>query len=359
MTRLADAYYDQDKDKDAEMLYRKILSVQQISEESQSEANLWVQFDLIECISFQSRYVEAKEMLKRVYAAIAGKFASHHPIFRRYLNVKATILDSTENYEEKEDISRDVIQLCLVHLGPRHPSTLDAIYRLGVTLWARNKYFESEQLQRIAIYFYQEGTEVLHDICWSMINLGRVFEGQNRLEDATRLYSLAFEKAKEGLGDEHRTTMLSCYHLGRLLREMGSLQESEELLRTTCALQIRVLGEEHPNSLWTMCHLGETLRQRVKYEESVSLLEECFQKCLDLLELDYRLTGACCDYLGLCYEDQERYGDALALYHKAVDKIRGAGEIGIWRVEGFQDRIERIYLEMEDGYDEEENPQSE
>jgi tetratricopeptide (TPR) repeat protein len=351
---LAEVCYNQGKYCQAEKLYKKVLSDPQRSHDVFGSMDvLSLQLDLVDAIINQGRVSEAKEMHVEVHAAIVNALPPHHHLFRSSLNVMNRICIYAQNYHEGESICRELVQISLVYLGPRDPDTLSAIYRLATAMRDRNCYSESERLQRIVIQLYQKGQDQLHyDICCSLIELARVFEGQDQLEEAVKIYHVSSERAKQFLGDAHHTTMFSNYCLGRVLRRQGLLQESEELLMATVVLQVKTLGEDHPAPLVTIYDLGETLLARGKYQEAATWLKKSFQRSLAIFGPGYGLTMGSCNSLGLCYEKQGLYVVARALYQELIDKLRvakGDNHPRISEIQGWIDEVNGKFDGLDEG----------
>jgi tetratricopeptide (TPR) repeat protein len=352
--RLAQAYYDQGKQRQAEILYRKLISAQKRSDATELADMLSVQIDLVNTICEQGRFLEAKDLQANVHGAIINAFASHHHLVRRSLSAIIRIWGLLQNHEEEEAICRQLVQISLTHLGPRDPDTLDAIYRLALAMRGRKQFVESESLQRITVQLYQEAHKYRHsDICWSLEALARVFNDQGRTEEAINLFRLSAERAREFLGVEHVSTM-NCYRvLGRELRKQGLFQESEELLVATVKIQINVMGEDYPYTLWSIYELGETLLKRDKYQESSIWLKKSFRQSLVIFGPLNDLAIESCDSLGVCYESQGLYGEAMALYQELLDKLRAAkgdNEQSIAKVEGWIQDIHSFGAEWAERY---------
>lgn len=344
MTRLADIYYQQGRERLAETLYRKVISVRKEPDGSVPVNILQAQCDLISSICEQGRVLEASRMLESVFAAITKRCLPDHFLYRDYLKASYIVFYYLSNFEEAEAVCRDLVQICLVHLGPRSPDTLDAMRKLAQALRQRNQYAESERLERIAVQLCSETHEEKHnEICWSLLGLGWAFESQCQFEAALKLFRLSAERAREFLGDEHLTTMKCNHNLGGSLRRVGLPQESESLLAATARAQMKVLGEDHLDTLRTIRELGRTLRERGKYDESLIWLEKSFRKCLILLEFDYSLTMEFCSEVGLCYEDQGRYTDALALYQETMGRLQAANGDHSLEISGLQRWVDWVH----------------
>ncbi|KAN0120412.1 hypothetical protein V8E51_002620 [Hyaloscypha variabilis] len=249
-------------------------------------------------------------------------------------------------------------QLKRVGFDEAHPVMLKVMQGLAEVYYNQGKYWQAEKLYKKVLStprrshdeFGSIDDQLHYDICSSLIELARVFEGQDQLEEAVKIYRVSSERAKLFLGDAHHTTMFSNSCLGRVLRRQGLLQESEELLMATAVRQIKTFGEDHQAPLVTIYDLGETLRTRGKYQDAATWLKKSFQRSRAIFGPDYNLTMGSCDSLGLCYEKQGLYVEARALYQELMDKLRvakGDDHPRISEVQGWIDEVNRKVDEHE------------
>ena len=204
-----------------------------------------LQIDLINTLSMKWKLLEAKEMHDKVHAVIVKTFPTQYSLQRRSLTALLNILGRMQKYSEQESIARLLVQMNLAHLGPKHEDTINAILNLASATRMRSQYNESEKLQHIAVELFHEIDSEDHSIiCWFFIELGRLCQAMAYFEEALEYIRVGEKRAREFLGDEHRTTMGCNSHLGRALRQNGFIAESEELLFATAKLQIKVLGED-------------------------------------------------------------------------------------------------------------------
>jgi tetratricopeptide (TPR) repeat protein len=323
INQLADVTYSSGKTLEANSLYRQFLASQGRNLMTAPEKVLHAQVGLIDGLCRAGHPLEAKEMLARVTAVMEKRFSPTHVIFRRLLKAKIEIFNWMEDWDREAPVARDLVQLCLVHLGPKDPETLNAIFRLGSVMMGQKHFSESARLHQLTIQLCQEGTEKHHERkCWSSTSLARVYEADGKLDDAIQLLRESNRRAKESLGHENEAVMIGDYRLARILAKRGLLQESEELLRDTLARQTRVLGEAHINTLCTVFDLGYTLQLEKRYPEAAACLEKCFHKSLGLS--NFKFMTRFCTQLGCCYEDQGRHEVALAYYHQAIEFLCSA-----------------------------------
>ena len=85
-------------------------------------------------------------MLESISAAMTKRLGPAHVISRRLHKVRIEIFNWMEDWDRKEPVTRDLVQICLVHLGPRDPKTLNALFRPASVMMGQKRYSESERL---------------------------------------------------------------------------------------------------------------------------------------------------------------------------------------------------------------------
>ena len=146
MNRLADVSYDSGKMTKANLLYRKVLASQGEDLMTSPEKVLHAQAGLIDGLCWEGHPLEAKEMLESVSAAMTKRFDPAHVIFRRLQKARNEIFNRMEDWDREEPVPRDLVQICLMHLGPRDPKTLNALFRPASVMMGQKRYSESERL---------------------------------------------------------------------------------------------------------------------------------------------------------------------------------------------------------------------
>jgi tetratricopeptide (TPR) repeat protein len=234
----------------------------------------------------------------------------------------AWICESHQNFEEAESILREVVQMSLIALGPRHGHTLAAIQRLSVPISAAARHSESEELLRIALEIGRNAPGV-SDIrkCRTTRSLATVLSNQGMHQESEALYRISVEFSEKLFGEDHPETLRCNFRLARKLCLKGLLCESKRLLERVARKQIESIGEYHPYTIDTMRALGDLLLETHEHEKAELWVEKTLRGCQKLYSSDYVRIMAAYDKLGECYEQQLRYQDALNLYERMSREI--------------------------------------
>eukprot|EP00729_Bicosta_minor_P012333 gene12333-biopygen27050 len=254
---LADALMKDGKNSEAEMVFRKVLALDQRLFGAEHPNTLGTAYNLADCLRFQRKFEEAIMLHKTTLrsqrrvlgmehrdtlgtkSALAtalkanGQLEKAEKMFRTTMktmkrvlpknddhilttlnNFAGFLLDELDKHAEAETMYREVLAIQLQMLGPEHPDTLMTKGNISITLFRQGKYAEALPLARD---FYRGYTKV---------------------------YS-----------SKHPYALDAASHLGHTLMKLGEYAESEAILRETLVLQREVLGPEHQATKRTATNL--------------------------------------------------------------------------------------------------------
>jgi tetratricopeptide (TPR) repeat protein len=322
LEKLADICFSIGKERESEDLIKRLVIIQEREYGHNSSRALWSKLSLIELITGQGRYSEAKKLIDDVHEVILRVDKPGGFFVQRSLLIMAWICESHRNLEEAESILREVVQMSLIALGPRHGHTLAVIQRLSVPISAAERHSESEEPLRIALEIGRNAPGV-SDIrkCRTTRSLATVLSNQGMHQESEALYWISVEFSEKFFGEDHPETLRCNFRLARKLRLKGLLCESKRLLERVARKQIESIGEYHPYTIDTMRALSDVLLETHEYEKAEPWVEKTLRGCRRLYNSDYVRIMAACDKLGECYEQQLRYQDALNLYERMSREI--------------------------------------
>ena len=322
MEKLGRLYYLMGKMSQSEHWYRRVITARQQLADTNSVEALQTRLDLIDAIIDQGRWVEAKKLHQEIYPSILDKVNPNHGLVQQSLKILARISTRLDDEEEAETFSRQLLQLRLNSFGPWNVRTLIAMQLLATPLRNKAIYAECEDLLRIVLQLQGRVHDTSdHSKCVAIASLAEVLFYQKRYKEGKPLFKRAAELAEYSLGGEHPVSLYCNYLLARSLHMEGLLIESKELLEANLEKQIRLLGETEINTTNAMSELGEIFMERGCYKEATIWLEKAFRGVAPVFGVEHNYSISICGALGICYEKQERYTDAVALYKKTMQEI--------------------------------------
>eukprot|EP00729_Bicosta_minor_P032493 gene32493-biopygen5410 len=250
---LADALKADGKYSEAEIVYRKGLTLDQRLFGAEHPNTLAAANQLADCLRCQRKFEEAIKLHKNnlrsqrrvlgmehretlgtksnltIALYMNGQLEEAEKMFRTTLKTMKRVLPKNDDYilatltsfaallndglgkhAEAEAMFREALAIQLQMLGPEHPLTMRTKGNICITLSAEDKYAEALPLAR------------------------ECYRGYTKVD-----------------GPEHPRTLDAASRLGNVLMDLGEYAESEAILRETLVLQRAVLGPEHQDTKWT------------------------------------------------------------------------------------------------------------
>lgn len=260
----------------------------------------------------QGRHRDASEELRRVADACQESNDAANRRCARF--ALAQSLWELKEYEEAEEILRELEEQWKWLSGKKHHNTVLTTYWLGWTLMRQQKYAEAERVFREAV-----------DI--SKMTLGERGErGELTLE---YMYSLSYA----------------------LLKQDGASEEARKIAKVVLALRKHTLGRTHADTIYALKLTGQIAYGQNKLEEAGKILWEAVNIGTNLLEMGDQEILEALDLYGRALYKQNLFEKAeqaflrLAQERKwhsgAHDKLTVHAE---WRHGKARDRVWRSYV---------------
>ena len=345
MNELARACRFQGKLRVAEHWYKQVLIAIEEKTGAMTLDTLPFWLNLLDVLINQGRHQLARNMHRQIHSRILDLCKPESEMAMRSLLIMAATAGFMGEFEEELVFYRQLLQMRLNNLGPKHRDTVAAMARLAIPMRDLGKYVESENLLRAAMQLYHEVPGIPEDgTCRRMRNLAMLLGQQGRYDESKILFQMSAERSAVSLGQGHPGTLASYYGVGRVLRRQGHTLEGKKIFQETLQKQLKVYGENHPSALNNMFELAETLMELNDYKKATIWYEKSLRGRLEVYGPDSKLTLLSCESLGICYNAQGRYADALALYQQTMAKIKitkggidpAVAEIREW-IEALQD----------------------
>jgi tetratricopeptide (TPR) repeat protein len=300
------------------------------------------------------------------------------------IRVLAKALRSQKHYGESVTVARRSVELAEEFLGSEHQTTLLNTTELGLCLYQAGLLSESEAVFRsvVAKRISKYG-ENHFDSIFEMGNLGGLLMKTGNYEEATTWYEKAFRRLLEVSGWRHGLAMEYCGLLGKCYEKQGryidgialfeqALQENQWLKETRsqyycliyelaeCYLQegrapeaisvcrnaLHDIGHKLPEDQdwerWISDKLAEGYKLQQQYYSAAAIYEQIIAKIRGTELWDYEWCWYYCRSLGGCYENLERYCDALALYERSQEEIwdlKGPDHSVVGEIQGLIDVV--------------------
>ena len=271
----------------------------------------------------QSRFEEAKELLRRAASAQREVLGPDHPNTVRTEATLGTTLLEQGRYAEAEPIFRNVLTTRRRVLGADHPVTADTMTTLAMDLAPDpGRHAEAEQLlrQALAIEMPKVGPESRFTTR-SEEALANLIDSDHRYAEAESLQREVLRVRLKVLGQNNGDTLLTQSNLADVLFNEGHVKEAERLYRSTLEVQMRVLDPNDVDLANTKANLADVLLKERRAADAEPLAREAFEGLGRLVGLQHRFSRYALFSYAQALAVQGRYHQARALYSSAIDKI--------------------------------------
>jgi tetratricopeptide (TPR) repeat protein len=165
-------------------------------------------------------------------------------------------------------------------------------------------------------YFGENDSEYVSSLC----NFATLLQSTGKLDEAERLYRLAFTIGQRIQGSAKRMLPLILNNMAGLFRDQGRYGEAEEVFQQALHLVGDAPGPNHPDLAAILKHAGELQYHQGRYSKA----EEFYRRALVIVEATFGSEhpefAAALNSLGVLNRAQGRYREADVLY-RAVLRI--------------------------------------
>jgi tetratricopeptide (TPR) repeat protein len=347
MESLAEVYYKLDRDKEAELISRQLVDIYRQTLGSNNYKTLRACVSVIDCIIGQGDWLKAQAMCQDLRRTIIRFAQPDDPLAIEIAGTEAWLASGLRDDDTAERIHRELLQIHLTSSGPKHVDSIDAMRGLGSVI-ARRSLKEGEILLQTAVHLSLENP-IQDDTqsCGAMEDLARALYRRNAYGgESLRIATLAMERFTPSLGIEHPEILRVRGQRAWIMAYMGKLIESEKLFRVVVSVYSRE-GRSTSEALDAWHGLAHVLLKMGQKDEAIAWNKKIFEFQLSRSGASHPDMRGDCNHLGDIYEERGRYGEALKLYHKMIDKIRESGEDPNGAITEFETRISDVKEQME------------
>ncbi len=137
--------------------------------------------------------------------------------------------------------------------------------------------------------------------------LGKLYIGQGKYQDSSRLLQEAFDTFTQYAGDRHPETLITMHDLGYAYFKEGKYNIAEDIFLNCLEKQNQVFEPNHPLIRSTTNSLGLVYERQDKFKMAEEMYLECLEKAKLTVGNDHPSILACNHNLALLYERQEKF----------------------------------------------------
>jgi len=249
------------------------------------------------------------DSLSRDYSIMQRRLLSHAQVCSRWVLVneigRRTRSRHTDEMEFEEPKKKEAI--------------LDAILLLGNLYNNQDKLAEAEKMYERALRGKEEALGPKHTSTLDTVNnLGSLYKGQGKLAEAEKMYERALRGKEEALGPKHTSTLTTVNNLGNLYIDQDKLAEAEKMYERALRGKEEALGPKHTSTLTTINNLGLLYAGQGKLAEAEKMYERALRGYEEALDPKHTLTLTTVNNLGLLYTNQGKLAEAKKMYERAL-----------------------------------------
>eukprot|EP01038_Epipyxis_sp_PR26KG_P009267 gene9267-12483_t len=254
------------------LIEKKILKTEEVIDAIQVQGVKKITYSEIFCYAFGCREITDDVILNPVQRQQKASIE----LIKTKMNY-AIMLNELKQYDEAEQVYKEVIAANSELFGDDYPSSLSVIG-----------------------------------------NLATLYKSQNRFNDADLLYNSVIEKKKQVLGDIHPSTLTSMYNLAVLYKENNQYDKSIELLQYVTVEQSQILGPDHPDTIMSSEILGNIYLLTNQEEEAKAILETVLMKKQNKFGNKHNETLSTYETLGVLYVKEGLIEEAIDVFMNAL-----------------------------------------
>lgn len=289
---LADTLQDRGDFVGAENIYRQNWEMQKDILGAEHETTLTSLHNLGEALMAQEKMVEARDTLHSMRPVVERQFHPETDLALKWSGSLAYIYRRTGDYTRAEEIHRKILEIEERTLGADHPDTLK-----------------------------------------SLIDLGAMLAGQQRIEESENIYQEVLKRSRERWGDHHQITLEAMHRVAYTQREQEKFSEAEEMLRQALSIKTETLGTENESTLASMITLAGLFDTQGRYYEAESLFRQAWGIRVGTSGKADPQTFKTMKKLTVCLKHQGKFEEAESLTRMALDikiEVLGTHELSTW-----------------------------
>lgn len=272
LAELADVYYRQARNVEAERLYRESLRLAERRHRDGGPVVAEKLWRLGAFLTYTSRPKDGLPLLQRSVTLTQALYGEVHP---RTIETKLLLSDAEVNLPDAraaEATLQGALPAARTVFREAHPTLADVLQRLGTVISGQGRLDEAEPLLREALAMRITVLGAEHpDVQLARASLGRQLQDRGQFAAAESLLVAALEARRRVLGEMSPATASSLSDLGMLAFRRGDWVEAERFYRA--AIPVWRASAIEDQALYYEAALGAALTQRGSLTDADTLLQ--------------------------------------------------------------------------------------
>ncbi|CAN9166546.1 unnamed protein product [Alternaria alternata] len=311
------SYFDK-----AEYQYKQILPVFGERYGQYSWDYISVKMHLAESILHLGRPQESKQIAQDAHI-LARRFYPGSSLYQEATRILASYFRYLGDHKNEEELLRELVQIRLTALGPKHGKTLRVIRRLCFWMIKSKRYSECEELLRVVLDLSFTSTNLSdQEQCTIRYHLGESLYRQGKYADSEALLRETAKMSEKLLGFEHQETLRCKMLLCKVLKTRKLFWESYDILLNIIEVQVKTVKEIRGRTIRTMADLSVVLIEMRKMDDAYKWMKQALCYCVEIGGIERDCVEQFFEDLSSIDEQEEQHELILDLYEEMVVAIR-------------------------------------
>jgi tetratricopeptide (TPR) repeat protein len=270
LNELAGVYHNQGQLTEAEPLYQQALTIQEQTLGAEDPATVRTLSNLALLKYSQKKYAEAETFNTRVLATREKQLGAKHIDTGRSLLNLAYVYYRQQRYAEADPLFRRALAIYEEAYGPEHPQTMIALNGLGLFYNALKRYDEAEPLFQQILMRWEEAYGSQYPRIAGVLNALvpiSLHKGQPP-EEAESLLRRALQIWEQKPWLEEIDFALSFQEIARVYERQEKYEQAESLYQLVITLHQRDPGEAHQQVATAQEDYASFLRRRTRADSA-------------------------------------------------------------------------------------------
>ena len=268
-----------------------------------------------------ARYSDAAADLERAIAILARNSGTG-TMRARALNHLGISLDELEQFAEAQEKFREAATLAEQAHGPEHPSVLNPLANLAISLSIEGRRGEAQPIlervlaARIKLYGPAHPRTAL-----SRVNLGWNYMDDGLAAESIDHFVTARAAFVEKLGPRHANVAMAAEGIGAARMALGQLDAAAEAYEESLAVRREALGPGHAYVALSLRSLASVAKERKDYKGALKTLDEALVLLDGSGDDGRRILADVHASRAATLFALERFGPAIASYETALENM--------------------------------------
>ncbi len=265
------------------------------------------------------------EILFRRFVAIQEKVLDQDdPLVASSINSLGNLLRTQGMHVEAENCYRRAIEIRKAQLGEKDESVGRTLNNLGTVLMDQGRYAQAETVfrQSVAIKEMHWGKMDM-SVARTLRNLGNSLRNQGKYQQATPIFNRVAEIAESNADSDPLSLATALKYRVDSLLNQNKYAEAEKVALRSLNITESALGTEHPSLAFLLKDLASILKKQGKYQEAESTLDRSIKIAESGFGAESPELGGLLNNLAGIFLLQEKHLAAEQFYNRAL-KIKEA-----------------------------------